>query len=206
MYQILSSSSTGNAVIYHNSILLDCGVPFFMVKPYINDLQLVLITHQHGDHLNMATIRKLAFERPGLRFGIGEFLLPYFEGIRNVDIYQAGKIYNYGSFQISPVKLYHDTPTFGYRIFKGEHKLIHCTDTHTLQGISAKNYSLYALECNYDADTVWDIIREKEMRGEYAHQRGSINSHLSRQQAQKFVLDNAGDNYEFIMLHQSNSA
>ncbi|MGL5262615.1 MAG: hypothetical protein ACRC9P_09550, partial [Bacteroides sp.] len=45
--------------------------------------------------------------------------------------------------------------------------------------------------------------KDKESRGEFAHQRGSINSHLSKQQAQDFILKNAGDDYEFIMLHQS---
>lgn len=203
MYQILSSGSSGNAVIYHNSILLDCGIPFSLLKPHVKDLQLVLLTHQHEDHLNIATIKKLALERPALRFGCGAFLLPFLEGIKNVDVYETGKIYDYGSFKVSPVKLYHDVPNFGYRIFKGNHKLIHCTDTFTLQGIIAKEYNLFMLECNYDEDTVWDIIRAKEERGEYAHQRGSINSHLSRQAAQNFVLSNAGENYEFVMLHQS---
>lgn len=206
MYKILSSGSEANAVIYHSSIMIDCGIPFSTIKPHVNDLQLVLLTHEHGDHLNISTLKKLAKERPGLRFGCGEFLLPFLEGIKNVDVYEAGKIYNYGSFKISPVKLYHDVPNFGYRIFKGEHRTLHCTDTYTLHGISAKNYDLYMLEANYDSDTIWDIIIEKESRGEFAHQRGSINSHLSRQQAQKFVLDNAGENYEFRMLHQSKTS
>lgn len=92
---------------------------------------------------------------------------------------------------------------FGYRLFKDDKKVIHATDTVTLEGITAKNYDLYAIECNYDEDKVFDVIREKTARGEYAHQRGSINSHLSKQQAQAFVLNNAGLNYEFIMLHQS---
>lgn len=47
------------------------------------------------------------------------------------------------------------------------------------------------------------LSEKKTARGEYAHQRGSINSHLSKQQVQAFVLNNAGLNYEFIMLHQS---
>lgn len=205
MYNILSSGSHGNAIIYFNQILVDCGVPFSLIKPYTKDIQLVLLTHKHGDHLNMSTINKLAFERPSLRFGCGSFLSEYLSDIKNVDIYESGEVYDYGLFKISPITLYHDVPNFGYRIFKDQKKIIHATDTYTLEGISAKEYDLYALESNYDEDRIYNIIREKESRGEYAHQRGSINSHLSKQQAQKFVLNNASKDYEFIMLHQSTS-
>jgi phosphoribosyl 1,2-cyclic phosphodiesterase len=206
MYNILATGSKGNAVIYYGSILVDCGVPYSVVKPYIKDISLVLLSHAHSDHLNIKTLGKMQFERPGLRVGCGTFMVDLLQafGIRNIDIYEIGKIYDYGNFKISPVKLYHDIENFGYRIFKDTQKIFHATDTAHLQGIMAKNYDLYALECNYDETHIWDVIREKENRGEYAHQRGAMNSHLSVQQAQDFVLKNAGENYKFIMLHQSN--
>lgn len=204
MYNILSSGSHGNSIIYFDTILVDCGVSFSHIKPYINDLQIVLLTHQHKDHLNMSTIKKIQQERPAVRFGCGDFLADKLQGIRNVDVYGPGKMYDYGAFKISPIILYHDVPNFGYRIFKDGKKTIHATDTYTLEGISAKDYDIYALECNYDEDRVYDIIREKEMRGEYAHQKGSINSHLSKQQAQKFILSNTSrQDIQFLMLHQS---
>lgn len=206
MYNILSSGSQGNAIIYFDTILVDCGVAFNQIKPYLKNIQLVLLTHQHGDHFNLSTIKKLAFERPSLRFGCGTFLRGLMTGIKNVDIYNPGQLYDYGNVQISPIALYHDVENIGYRLFKDGKKIIHATDTFTLEGITAKNYDLYALECNYDQETVFQTIKEKELRGEYAHQRGSINSHLSRQQAQQFVLNNAGLDYEFIMLHQSQTS
>lgn len=206
MYNILSSGSEGNAIIYFDAIMIDCGIPYSLTKPYVKDIQLILLTHKHGDHFNLSTIKKLAFERPSLRFGCGEFLAEYMKEIRNVDIYEPGKIYDYGPFKISPIILYHDVKNFGYRIFKDDKKIFHATDTFTLEGITAKNYDLYAIEANYDEETVYKIIEERQARGEYAHQKGSINSHLSRQQAQSFVLNNAGPNYEFIMLHQSKTS
>ena len=203
MYKILSSGSKGNAIIYFGTILLDCGVPFSLIEPYKKDLQIVLLSHEHGDHLNFATIEKLSYERPGLRFGCGDFLAEKLNGIKNIDVYEVGKIYDYGNFKISPVKLYHDCENFGYRIFINGKKVFHATDTFTLEGIEAKNYDLYSIEANYDEENVWEVIKEKQMKGEYAHQIGAINSHLSIQQAQNFVLKNAGDKYEFITLHQS---
>lgn len=204
MHNILSTGSKGNAIIYFNSILVDVGISFSRIEPYLKDIQLILLTHQHSDHFKLNVIKRIQEERPSIRFGCGEFLADKLQGIRNLDIYESGKMYNYGSFKISPITLYHDVPNIGYRIFKDGKKLIHATDTYTLEGISAKDYDIYALECNYDEEQVYDIIREKQYRGEYAHQKGSINSHLSKQQAQKFILSNTSrQDIQFLMLHQS---
>lgn len=203
---MLASGSSGNCVLYHNnSIAVDMGISFSKIEPYLYSLQLVLYSHIHGDHLNIQTLKKLSFARPTLRFGIGSFLKDQFIGIKNVDVYEAGKIYDYGDFKISPVTLYHDTPCFGFRIFKGNHKTLHCTDTAHLQGISAKEYDLYALEHNYNEDTVYDIIREQESQGKFAHQRGSINSHLSEQQARDFIFKNRKESSQILRLHETKS-
>lgn len=204
MHNILSTGSKGNAIIYFNSILVDVGISFSRIEPYLKDIQIVLLTHQHSDHFKLNVIKRIQEERPSIRFGCGAFLADKLHGIRNLDIYESGKMYNYGVFKISPIILYHDVPNFGYRIFKDGKKLIHATDTYTLEGISARDYDIYALECNYDEERVYDIIREKQYRGEYAHQKGSINSHLSKQQAQKFILSNTSrQDIQFLILHQS---
>ena len=207
-YKIISSGSHGNSVLIFDRILVDVGVPYSLIKPYIKQIQIITWSHAHSDHFNKQTIKKILFERPGIRVAIcqHEYERALECGARNIDILEHGKWYDYGQFHISTFKTYHDIPSNGWRCRSDKYKVFFATDTYTLKGITAKNYDLYMLECNYDADTVWDIIREKEERGEFAHQRGSINSHLSRQQAQKFVLDNAGENYEFVMLHQSKSS
>ena len=73
---IISSGSHGNCVIYHKIIAVDVGVPFSMIKPYLKDLKLIVLTHVHFDHFNLKTIKKIAFERPTIRFFCGEWMLP----------------------------------------------------------------------------------------------------------------------------------
>jgi hypothetical protein len=202
-YRVLASGSTGNCEIAFGTILVDCGVPYSVIKPFAKELKLVVISHSHLDHLNITTIKKLAKERPTLRFGIGEWLLPYFEGIKNVDVYEFGKWYDYGDFKIAIGKAYHDVPNCFYRIQKGNEKIFRCTDTCHLTGITAYNYSIYAIESNYNEETVWETIQRIESAGGYAHQRGSINSHLSEQQCNEFYYTNKGEHSQLIRLHCS---
>ena len=203
IYKILSSGSHGNAVIYHNSILLDIGVPYSLIKPYVMDIQIVLLTHEHLDHFNTATIKRLAFERPTLRFACGEWMSEHLKGIKNIDILELNKWYDYGEFKLSTIKLYHDVENVGYRIFKGEYKIIHCTDSCHLSGITAPNYTHYFLEHNYSEETIHQQIAEIEARNGFAYQKGSTNTHLSSEQAQQFFFENKGENSEVIRLHES---
>lgn len=203
MYELIKSGSDGNAIIYHSTILVDCGVSFKALSKHIGSLQIVLLTHAHTDHLNISTLRKLQFERPTLRFGCGFFLAEKLKGFKNVDIYEAGKIYDYGVFKISPVELTHDVPNFGYRIFKGEHKTLHCTDCAHLEGIDAIDYDLYAIEHNYDEDVAFEQIADARANGLFTHKIAAINNHLSEQQAAAFIYKNKGKNSRVLRLHES---
>lgn len=206
MHHIIATGSTGNAVIYFDTILVDCGVTYASLKPFVNDLQIVLISHAHSDHFNQATLKKLQFERPSLRIASGEHMIEHLNGFRNVDILKPRTMYHYNAFAVSPVILYHDIPNFGYRIIKDGKKIFHATDTNHLQGIEAKGYDLYSIEANYNEETVWEKIQEMESRGEFAHQRGAINSHLSEQAANDFFFRNKGENSVMLRLHESTTS
>lgn len=203
MVQVIATGSTGNAVLYHNSILVDIGIPFALLKPHLYSIQLVLLTHEHKDHINSDTLSKLVRERPSLRIGCCEWMMEKVEGMRNLDLFSPGEVYDYGAFQVSPVKLYHDVKNCGYRIFHGDHKIIHCTDTAHLEGITAKDYDVYAIEHNYNEETIHDVIASIEATGGFAYMKGSLNSHLSEQQARDFIYKNKGEHSQVVRLHES---
>ena len=117
-----------------------------------------------------------------------------------------GKIYDYGAFKVSPVKLYHDVPNFGWRIFlPNGQKIFHATDTVHLEGITAKGYDLYAIEHNYCEEYIQQAIEEARANGEYTHAYGNINTHLSAQQARAFIETNRKESSEVLELHKSRS-
>ena len=204
--KVISSGSEGNAVIYNNAIMVDCGVSFKALEAVKRSLKIVLLTHKHSDHLKIRTLQRLQAERPTLRIACGDFLLEELPCIKNIDVLQVGKIYDYGAFKVSPVKLYHDVPNFGWRIFiPNGQKIFHATDTVHLEGITAKGYDLYAIEHNYCEEYIQQAIEEARANGEYTHAYGNINTHLSIQQARAFIEANRKESSEVLELHKSRS-
>ena len=204
--KVISSGSEGNAVIYNNAIMVDCGVSLKALQEVKRSLKIVLLTHKHSDHLKIRTLQRLQAERPTLRVACGDFLLEELPCIKNIDVLQVGKIYDYGAFKVSPVKLYHDVPNFGWRIFlPNGQKIFHATDTVHLEGITAKGYDLYAIEHNYCEEYIQQAIEEARANGEYTHAYGSIKTHLSIQQAKAFIEANRKESSEVLELHKSRS-
>lgn len=204
--QVISSGSDGNAVIYNNAIMVDCGVSLKALQEVKCSLKIVLLTHKHSDHLKIRTLQRLQAERPALRIACGDFLLEELPCIKNIDVLQVGKIYDYGAFKVSPIKLYHDVPNFGWRIFlPNGQKIFHATDTVHLEGITAKGYDLYAIEHNYCEEYIQQAIEEARANGEYTHAYGSIKTHLSIQQASAFIEANRKESSEVLELHKSRS-
>lgn len=205
-YNIISTGSQGNAIVLNEIILIDCGVPFKDLKDVYKDLRIVLLTHIHGDHFNKTTIRKLAAERPTLRFACCSWLVSELlqcgVSVHNIDSLEIGRIYDYSAFKVSPVKLYHDVDNAGWRVFQNAEKAIYMTDTVTLEGITAKNYDLYLVEANYITEELEERIRSKEAAGEFVYEYRVRNVHLSKEKADEWLLDNMGDHSEAIYIHQ----
>lgn len=204
-YNIISTGSQGNAVIINDVILIDCGVSFKALKPFYRALKIVLLTHIHSDHFNKTTIKTLARERPTLRFGCGRWLVEALIqcGVNkaNIDVLD-NKMYGYGICNIIPVPLVHNVPNYGYKIhFAKGGKMIYCTDTNNLNGITAWHYDLFLIEANYEDDIIQEKIRQKKEAGEYAYEVQVLHNHLSKAKCDDFIYKNIGPNGSYVYLH-----
>ena len=205
-YEVIASGSKGNATLLNGNILIDCGVPFWAVKPYLYSLNLVLLTHWHGDHFNAATVRRLAKERPLLRFGCCDWMASRLVdcGVQktNIDIYSVDKQYVYNGFTVCPVWLPHDVPNCGYKVhFADGGKMVYCTDCGNLNRITAKGYDLYLVESNHDENEIDAKIREKKSKMEYAYELRVKRHHLSRQQCDAFLYENMKPDSVYVYMH-----
>lgn len=210
-FDVIATGSGGNAVVLNKNIMIDCGVPFSKVKPYMKDLYLVLLTHIHGDHFNPRTVRALHRERPGLRWGCCEWMVgPLLEaGVdkRVIDVYQHGDTLCYFRlFMIEPVFLTHDVPNCGWKLalFKDgkSENVFYATDTGTLEGVDAPGYDWYFIEANHTRAELEERARAKLDAGEFAYEIRAARNHLSQEQAEEWLYSQMGPHSQYVFLHQ----
>lgn len=46
-YEILKTGSKGNCIIVENVFALDIGIPYKTIKPYLDDIKMIFISHRH---------------------------------------------------------------------------------------------------------------------------------------------------------------
>lgn len=201
---ILGSGSSGNAIILDN-ILIDCGVSFKKLEPYIRQLKVVCMTHSHKDHLQPTTVKRLAKERPSLWWICGEHLTGDLLacGVRAAKIVplKNGQKCVLNDFSAEAFRVYHDVPNVGYKLNLGGTRIFYATDTATLDGIGAKGYDLYLIEANYGEDEIRERIRQKKADGLYCYEERVLKTHLSREQAEAWLAENAGQNSKYMFVH-----
>lgn len=192
-------------MVINGSILVDCGVSFKALGSVYRALHIVLLTHEHSDHIHPATIRRLAQERPTLRFACCEWLVQKLVACgvekKNIDVLTIGAKHDYKRFQIVPIQLYHNVPNCGYRFFMDGEKAIYATDTGSLDGIEAKGYDLYFLEANYTDADIWQRIEEKQKSGKFVYETQAMQNHLSKEKCDDFIYRNIGSGGEYVYLH-----
>lgn len=204
-YEVIATGSKGNCVVLENQIAVDMGVPYKKIEPYAKRLKLVLLTHQHGDHFNKATLRRLAEERPTLRFAccswLGPLLVMAGVPLGQIDILQPGEAYDYKLFSVKPFLVKHDVPNCGWKIIFPNGKIFYCTDMNNLDGITAKNYDLYMVEANYEDKEIQDRIANKKVDGKYVYERKVLQNHMSEKKAIDWLYSNMGQQSKYVLLH-----
>lgn len=115
---------------------------------------------------------------------------------------EPDSVYDYGAFQVSPVRLHHDVPNFGFRVFADGQKAIYAVDTGYIDDVRAPDYDLFMVEANHKEDEIKERLRQKRSAGEYAYETRAMATHLSEEQAMKWLANNAGTKSEYVLLHQ----
>lgn len=204
-FEVVETGSTGNFTVLGRDIGLDMGVPFKTVKPYIQKLRLVFISHEHGDHFKASTVREVARTRPTLRFCGGPWMVDHFiaAGVKkqNIDVLEAGTVYDYGDFQIEPVELHHNVLNFGLKIYRDGEKALYAVDTGHMDGIEAKSFDLYLLEANHTKAEIEAAVAEAQAKGEFTYRTRAAENHLSYEQAVDWLTQNMGPNSMWVPMH-----
>lgn len=211
-YKIIGSSSKGNAIIVEDKILLDCGVTYIKLKSYLKDIKLIFISHVHKDHLLPTTIKKIAFNYPTIKYltGSEEVVKKLVEcGVKKKNIYllKEGIRYDLGLLKVRLVYLYHDVPNFGLKWEINGKKGIYLVDTARVNHIVAEDYDLYLIESNYNEELleqhIQECINNNDSEDKLYYLNRVKDTHLSYTKCTDFLLENMGENSEFVRIHKS---
>lgn len=210
-FDVIATGSAGNAVTINGSILIDCGISYKRLRPRVENVVLCLLTHEHGDHFQPSTVHALHKERPAIRWGCCEWMVPLLldAGVdkRAIDVLQPDVVFWYplstgGIMSVEPVQVVHNVPNCGFKIFAGGERVFYATDTGTLDGIEAKGFDYYLIEANHTREELDKRIREKMAAGEYAYEIEAARNHLSQEQAFDWLAEQMSPTSRYIFLHQ----
>lgn len=211
-YNIIATGSKGNSVLYKDldfgiTFLIDLGIPYKDVEKYLNDVNIIFLTHRHSDHFDKSTITRVGREHPDIILVVPEHLVEEVKELNYAGrtfVIENDKKFKYDSIVVETVNLFHDVPNVGYKIITANaFKLIHCTDTGSISHINAKGYDLYAIEHNYKEADMLEKIKRKINDGLFAYEVRSKENHLSFDQAESWIESQRKNTSEVIKLHIS---
>ncbi len=210
-YEIIATGSKGNAVLLNGIYLIDCGVPFGKIKPYLRKIRLVFLTHIHSDHFNSSTIRKLHAHRPTLRFVCcRNLLVPLCSeaGVSpdNITVLEPGQTAAFshlpdGQLRVTPFGLIHNVPNVGWIFRSDAGSALYATDTQYIP-VAAPNLDLYMVECNYKGNELEQRKERKLAEGGFVYEDTVAACHMSFETVMAWLSQNATPHSKVVLLHQ----
>lgn len=162
--KVIASGSTGNCYLINDTkttLMIEAGINF---KTLCEKLSYkippdVLITHSHKDHAESCI--KLLDHAVNVYTGLETALELNIQDHYRVEIVESEKKFNVGSFDILPLRMYHDVPCLGFLIHSREtnEKLFFATDTYMIDYI-VKDCDYIMIEANYDIYKVNKMVDE----------------------------------------------
>lgn len=204
---VLSSGSSGNATYVEGGgrgLLIDAGLSrrrleklLARVGKTIDDVEAVLLTHDHSDHTCGAPALSKEFGVPV--FAASEIRTGPRLGPMTVARIEPGEPFEVGELAATFFEVPHDSPTFGVRIFGDRRGLAVATDLGEVEQQTfdwLRGSDAVVLEANHDPEWL--------ARGPYsAHLKRRIsspNGHLSNRQAAQVALSLAPHGLKDLVL------
>ena len=183
------------------------AIPYKQIKPYLKELKAILLTHIHSDHFLKPTIKKIAFEKPTMKWVCGEWLVDDLVKLnvpkQNIYVVEDRKTYDLGAFKLTPIETIHDVRNMSYKVDFLPITVYYATDTSKLYYLDClKGLDYYFVEKNYSEQELENRIKEKNERGEYAYEYRVRETHLSAEEVNSFLIEMMGDNSKFIYCHE----
>ncbi len=217
MFLSLVSGSSGNASLIKNkdtTILIDCGLSAKRLCSLLaeininpNEIDAILITHEHSDHIIGAGVMSRRFDIPlyatektHKSMNIGP-IKDY-----NTQIINSGNEFEIGGFNIKPFSISHDAQDpVCYSLEYNREKYSILTDTgiisdEILKSVSGSDYIM--LEANHDIDMLMYGSYPFSLKKRIASDKGHMSNDYAAQYAIKLIENNTKN---IMLSHLSNN-
>ncbi|HPW53674.1 MAG TPA: MBL fold metallo-hydrolase [Erysipelotrichaceae bacterium] len=206
-YYVLASGSKGNCTVVKSKdtmIMIDFGITQKYLKDSFEEIRLdyqdldgVLITHAHSDHLNnTGFIKNLDVYSPFKISGLNRNHL-----IKPLDVFTVKDL------DILAIPLSHDTEiTVGYVIFDGQETLVIVTDTGYLSDRNIRiirNANYYIMESNHDPEMLLNTTRPKYIKNRIVSDCGHLSNEDCGYALSECINE---DTKEIVLAHISQEA
>ena len=203
----LYSSSSGNMFHIASSnvnILIDVGVSYKAIVEglnsinlSLNDIDAILITHEHCDHIKCAS----SFPNEKVYSALGTYDVP------SENVLELYKKYNIAGFDITILATSHDAKNpIGFVIEADNQKLIYMTDTGYISERNLKymqNPDYICIESNHNVKKLFETSRPAYLIMRILGDEG----HLSNEDSAMYMSEIIGENTkEIVLMHLSEEA
>ena len=180
--------------------MIDCGVPFGKMKDDLYQVDTLMITHSHSDHVKENTLEHIREEFPGITI-YGNADVAYQFSVDTVIGSRRFKLPH--KREILPVPGIHDVPVTGFVIFMKGLNILYMTDTSRIILPEEIPLDYVFLESNYDETKIKERAKKYKRHG-YDPYANSVCRHLSTQKCKEFYYVNRrNEESVLIELHKS---
>lgn len=207
-YHVLASGSKGNSVFIYDhgvGLLIDCGITYRQLKIrlesvgyQISDIAIILITHDHSDHIK--GIDKLDYS---LMYCGNNCILE----VNDSHYLQPFDVIKKNGYQIIALENSHDaTSPLSYVVYGENESLLYMTDTgyvlnKNMEYIRDLNY--YIFEANHDVEMLMATNRPYFLKQRIYGDLGHLNNEYSAKIMAKLIGNNTK---ELVLAHLSEQA
>ena len=207
----LGSGSKGNCIYLgtkHTKVLIDAGLSGRAIKNRlaeidvdINDIEAILITHEHSDHITGLRVLAYNLNIPIIANSeTAKGIADHFKAIPRFKIFATGESFEFADLNIHPFTIQHDTPDpVAFTINTSEHKLGFCTDLGYVTSLveqKLRGCDYLYIEANHQPSMVHACSRPMVYKQRVLGRHG----HLSNEACAKLLKDIYHENLKQIYL------